>query len=201
MSLESAGEFQRELGRKAFHMLSLAYLAAYHWIGYPNIVRPLAAWLVFVTVVETGRFIVPALGAWLAAFFRGLIRDTELKAFSGIFHTTAGCLIVIVWAGTRPALVAASVLNLALGDAAAALIGKRFGRFKIAGGKKSMEGSLACLVVCWGCGIWVGLSPAAALVGALSATAVELLPTTPWFNDNLWMPVGSCAALLAFGAA
>ncbi|MEK7858717.1 MAG: hypothetical protein AAB320_06200 [Elusimicrobiota bacterium] len=201
MSLAGYAEFQRELGRKAFHMLSLVYLAAYHWLGYPRIVPLLAAWLVVVTVVELGRFLIPSLGAWLAVFFSGLIRETELRAFSGIFHTTAGCLIVMAWAGGRPALVVASVLNLALGDAAAALVGKRFGRIKIAGGKKSVEGSLACLAVCWGCGVWAGLPPAAALAGALSATAVELLPTTPWFNDNLWMPVASCAALLAFGGA
>ena len=71
---------------------------------------------------------------------------SELNAFSGIFHTTAGCLAVMFWAGSKPAVVWASLLYLALGDAAAALVGKAAGRHKIAGGKKSVEGSAACFL-------------------------------------------------------
>ena len=44
--------------------------------------------------------------------------------FSGIFHTTAGCLATILIAGRRPRVVTAALLCLALGDAAAAWSGR-----------------------------------------------------------------------------
>jgi dolichol kinase len=191
---------RRELGRKAFHMLSLAYLAAFHLIGYPQVLVPLGAWLAFVTAVEAGRFLSPGLNRFLTGFFQGMIRETEQRSFSGIFHTTAGCLAVMLLAGRRPSVVTAALLCLAFGDAAAALAGKAWGRHRLSGSAKSFEGSAACLLVCLACGLAAGLDPLSAAAAALAATAVELLPTTRCFNDNLWMPVAAAlAARLAHG--
>ena len=193
-------ELWRELGRKAFHMLSLVYLAAYHLLGYPAVLRPMVVWLGFVAAVETGRFLSPRLYQALTDLFRGLIRESERRSFSGIFHTTAGALSVMLLAGPHPRVVTAALLCLALGDAAAALFGKAFGRHRILGGAKSLEGSLACLAVCVSVSLAAGLAPLPAAGGALAATAVELAPTTRFFNDNLWMPVAAAAAMLALGA-
>jgi len=52
--------FARECGRKAFHMLSLAYLAAYHLIGYPGVLAWMAAWTALVTALEFGRLRAPS---------------------------------------------------------------------------------------------------------------------------------------------
>lgn len=185
---------RRELGRKAFHLLSLAYLAAFHLIGYPRVLAPLAVWLVFVAAVETGRFLFPGLNRVLTGFFHGMIRETERRAFSGIFHTTAGCLSAILLAGGRAEVVTAALLCLALGDAAAALAGKAWGRHRLPGSVKSFEGSAACLLVCLACGLAAGLGVLPAAAAALAATAVELLPTTRFFNDNLWMPAAAALA-------
>jgi len=193
-------DFRREIGRKAFHMLSLVYLAAFHFIGYPRVIVPLAAWLAFVAAVETERFSSERLNRALTGFFRGMIRETEQRSYSGIFHTTAGCLTTILIAGRRPRVVTAALLCLALGDAAAALVGKAWGRHRFPGSDKSVEGSLACLLVCLGVGLAAGLGPWPAAGAALAATLVELLPTTRFFNDNLWMPVAAAAAALASGA-
>jgi dolichol kinase len=190
---------RRELGRKAFHMLSLAYLAAYHLIGWPRVLIALAAWLAVVTCVETGRFLSERLNRILTGFFHGMIRDSEHRAYSGIFHTTAGCLATMLIAGPRPEVVTAAVLCLALGDAAAALAGKAWGRHRLPGSSKSVEGSLACLAVCLSAGAACGLGAAAAAGAALAATIVESLPTTRFFNDNLWMPVAAAAAALLLG--
>jgi len=194
-------DLRRELGRKAFHMLSLAYLAAFHLIGYPRVLVPLALWLAFVAAVEAGRFLSPGLNRLLTGFFHGMIRETEQRAFSGIFHTTAGCLAVILLAGDRAEVVTAAVLCLALGDAAAALAGKAWGRHRLLGSSKTLEGSLACLLVCLVCGLAAGLGTLPAAAAALAATAVELLPTTKFFNDNLWMPVAAALAATLAGAA
>ena len=193
-------DVRRELGRKAFHMLSLVYLAAFHLIGYPRVLIPLAAWLAFVAAVETGRFASERLNRALTGFFRGMIRETEQRAFSGIVHTTAGCLATILIAGRRPRVVTAALLCLALGDAAAALAGKAWGRHRFLGSAKSVEGSLACLLVCLGVGWTAGLGPLPAAGAALAATLVEMLPTTSFFNDNLWLPVAAAAAAVTLGA-
>ncbi|MCX5796632.1 MAG: hypothetical protein NTY77_14155 [Elusimicrobia bacterium] len=193
-------DLRRELGRKAFHMLSLVYLAAYHLIGCPRVLVLLAAWLGLVTCVETGRFLSERLNRVLTGFFQGMIRDTEHRSYSGIFHTTAGCLATFLIAGGRPRVVTAALLCLALGDAAAALAGKAWGRHRLPGSAKTVEGSLACLLVCLGVGWAAGLGAAAATGAALAATIVELLPTTRFFNDNLWMPVAAAAAAMLLGA-
>lgn len=188
-------ELLREAGRKTFHMLSLAYLAAYFLIGYPRILAWLGVWTVVVVVVESGRLYWRGANDFLFGLFKGLSRPEERKRYSGIFHTTVGALIVIVLFGSQPRLVAAGIWCVALGDAAAALVGKAIGRIRLAGSKKSVEGSLACFLVCAAACRALGFGLPAAAAGALAATIVELLPTTWWFNDNLWMPVAAAAAV------
>ena len=193
-------ELTREFGRKAFHMLSLVYWAAFFFLGWPRIVYWMSGWLVIVLIIETARLRVPAVERALVGFFEGLIRETERKHYSGIVHTTTGSLAAMLIAQGDPVIVGAAIGSLAFGDSAAALVGKAFGRTKIFGGKKSLEGSLACFAACFATSIWVGVRPGAALAAALAATAVELLPTTGFFNDNLWMPVAAAIVLRVLGA-
>ena len=189
-----------EFGRKAFHMLGLVYWAAFVFFGWPRIGYWLAGWLLVVTAIETARLRVPAMERFLFGLFDGMIRDTERTHFSGIIHTTAGSLAAMLIAGGNGAIVGAAIGQLTFGDSAAALAGKAFGRTKIRGGKKSVEGSLACLATCYAVAVACGVRPGPALASALAATAVELLPTTGFFNDNLWMPVASAVVLRVLGA-
>ena len=193
-------DLRKEFGRKAFHMLSLVYWGAFAFFGYPRILSWLSGWLVVVLIVETARLRVPAVERRLVGLFDGMIRDSERKHYSGIFHTTAGSLGAMLVAGGDPVIVGAAIGCLAFGDAAAALAGKAFGKTNILGGKKSLEGSLACLAACFGTAIAVGVRPGAALAAALAATAIELLPTTGFFNDNLWMPIAAAVVLRLLGA-
>ncbi|MBI4061012.1 MAG: hypothetical protein HY403_06245, partial [Elusimicrobia bacterium] len=157
------GDLKREFARKAFHMLSLAYLAAFHWMGWPRAGWGMAACLLAALAVETLRLRVPAIEGALAGFFGGLVRETERRHFSGIFHTTAGCLAAMLIARGEPAVVNAAILQLALGDAASALVGKGFGRTRLLGGAKSLEGSLAGLAVGFAAALACGVRPGAAL--------------------------------------
>jgi dolichol kinase len=191
-------DLKREFGRKMFHMLSLVYWAAFAWLGWPRILYWMCPWLIVVLAVETARLYVPVVERTLVGLFEGMIRDTERRHYSGIVHTTSGSLAAMVIAQGDPVIVGAAIGQLAFGDAAAALIGKAFGRVKIRGGKKSLEGSLACFSVCFAVAVGVGVGPGAALASAAAACAVELLPTTGFFNDNLWMPVASALVLRIF---
>ena len=78
-----------------------------------------------------------------------------------------------------------------LGDMSAALVGKMWGRTKLLG-KKSLEGSAACFVVCVLIAL-VKLNPVIAIIGALVATIVELIPFP--IDDNLTVPLVSGAVM------
>ena len=86
----------------------------------------------------------------------------------------------------------------------ATVIGEKFGRRIVF--NKSLEGSLACLVLCLVIGIVMSRISSAmvlpvAIVGAVSATVVELLPIP--IDDNLTIPLFSAGmmtlAMLYFG--
>ena len=193
-------DLKREFGRKTFHMLSLCYLGAFYVLGWPRAAIALAVWLPIVFVIEVLRLRVPAIERALFGFFEGMIRDTERKHFSGILHTTAGSLAAMLIARGDPMIVGASIMQLALGDAASALVGKAFGRTKLFGGLKSLEGCLAGFAVGFAAALACGVRPGAAFAAALAGSLAELLPTTPWFNDNLWIPVASATVLRLVGA-
>ncbi|MDX6769005.1 MAG: hypothetical protein SF051_05695 [Elusimicrobiota bacterium] len=188
-------ELLREFARKAFHMLSLAYLAAFHLAGWPLAGRLMAVWLLVCLAVETARLKVPAVERVLTGLFAGLIRETEKKHFSGIVHTTAGCLIAMLVGGGDSVIVTAAILQLAFADAAAALAGKAWGHTRLFGGKKTLEGSLAGFAAGLACALAAGVPPGPAAACALAVSLVELLPTTGWFNDNLTMPAASALVL------
>jgi dolichol kinase len=194
------GELLREFGRKAFHQLSLVYLGAYYFFGWPRIGFLMAGWFVVVLAIETARLKLPAVERALVGFFDGLIRETERKHFSGIFHTTSGCLAAMLIAQGDSMIVAAAILQLALADSASALVGKAFGRTKLFGGQKSLEGSLGGLAVGFAAALACGVRPGAALAAALAGSLAELLPTTPWCNDNLMIPLASALVLRLVGA-
>jgi len=185
-------DLRAELIRKAFHLLCLGYAAVYWYFGWPRAGYLMLGWLGASFVIETARLRVPAVERFLVGFFEGMIRDTERAHYSGILHTAAGSLVAMCVAQGDSRIVYAAIGQLAFGDAAAALCGKAFGRTKILG-KKSLEGSLSALAVCYAAALLCGVGARAALASALVATIVELLPTTGFFNDNLWLP--ACSAL------
>ena len=188
-------ELLREFARKAFHMLSLVYLVFFRLVGWPAAGAWLAGWLLVCFIVETVRLKVPGVERALNGFFAGLMRDSERKHFSGIVHTTTGCLLAMLIGGGDVVIVTAAILQLAFADAAAALAGKAWGRTRILGGKKTLEGCLAGFAAGLACALAAGVPPGAAAVSALAVSFVELLPTTGWFNDNLTIPVAGATVL------
>lgn len=188
-------DLRREFGRKAFHMLSLVYLAAFLLVGWPLAGRLLAAWLLVCLVVETLRLRHPGMDLLLTGFFEGMIRETERRHFSGIVYTTAGCLLAMLIGGGDRVIVTAAILQLAFADAAAALAGKAWGRTRILGGKKTLEGCAAGFAAGLACALVAGVPPGPAAASALAVSLVELLPTTGWFNDNLSIPAAGAGVL------
>jgi dolichol kinase len=122
---------------------------------------------------------------------RYMLRHRERRAVSGATYMAIGYFVVAVLL-PRPVAVVAMLYN-GLGDAAAALVGKRWGRHRTAWGK-SWEGAAAGFGVNFACGLLVpGIPPRAAAAGALVATLLEILPFP--LDDNLRITIGGGAAL------
>lgn len=106
--------------------------------------------------------------------------------------------------GDQAFLAVAGLLTMALGDAAAAVVGKRYGtrRYTILGHARTMEGSMAMFLVA-GMVIAVVLNtmagyswhPAVAfgLVTGTAAAGIEAV--CPFGSDNLFVPLGTAAIL------
>ncbi len=91
----------------------------------------------------------------------------------------------------------AGILYGGLADAAAAVVGRAFGRTRIRGGR-TVEGSTAFYITALAIGIVVArLSTPTAALTALALALVELLPLP--VDDNLFLPL--LGALLTWLAA
>lgn len=132
--------------------------------------------------------------SFIMRLFGKILRENELEG-----GMTASTIVVASAAFTilvfREEIAVVVLLYLSLGDSAAALVGKHFGRIRLVG-KRTLEGSLAALNTCLIVSLfalWVSpgfgwyLTPATLLVGSLVATMSELLYLP--LDDNFRIPV------------
>jgi dolichol kinase len=186
---------RRELARKAIHVSSAA-LPLLVWLAPREaaiaVLAPLAAVAVAVDVTRLrwrpARY-------WMLRFVRPMLRHHERGRFTGAtYMVVAYALAVAVF--PKPVAVAAMLFN-GLGDAAAALVGRRWGRHRTRWGK-SWEGFAAGLAVNLAVALAVarldpGLAPLPALVGALAAAALEFLDLP--VDDNQRVTLGGALAI------
>lgn len=132
-----------ELFRKMLHLAAV--------FAIMPIVLPISSWIVSVALC-----LAFAAEAYLGVKFSGLKQDLDMRERSDgeqqrsmlLLFATYAIIIALGWGFFgQKWIVVLSVIAWGVGDAFAALIGKRFGRHKIQGrhveGKKSVEGSLA----------------------------------------------------------
>ena len=147
-------------------------------------------------------------------WFGAMARREERSKLTGATWVLAGSVICSLLALVSHGAAAAAFLGLTLfilGDAAAALIGKAFGRTRV--GRKTLEGALGCYVLCvLLCGLvfpqlpmflasWGGqLSLWQILFISAIITVLEFFPIQIGkitINDNLYVPaLATLAAML-----
>ena len=203
--------YRAELGRKALHLGALVIPAGIllldgvtvaGWSLSVVILAPLAA---LALVLDVARVRSPPIRAFLHRWFVWLMRPEEVPPLGGpiTFNgATMMCTSAALCAALFPVGVAAAALAmLMVGDGAAAIIGRRFGRHRWPGSPKSVEGSLAYAATAFGIGLAVvawpgsGLGLLACAVGAISGAIVEALPIP--LNDNLRVPLLTGLAMWA----
>ncbi|MDF1562778.1 MAG: SEC59/DGK1/VTE5 family protein [Deltaproteobacteria bacterium] len=192
----------RNYARNLFHISSgLIGIAIYELLGQRLVVAGLAAAIFFAFILlDLGRRISPVVNEKMVErLFGAISRPHEhLHVPSAVWYVGA-LLVGVVWL-PRPA-VELGVLVLALGDPAASLVGKHFGRRRLFG-EKTLEGSLAFVgaslvfgvlllsLVAPELGGWVILRMS---VGAALAGALAELYSGP-LDDNLTVPLAASAA-------
>jgi len=149
------------------------------------------ALLAFVLGVELLKALLPPFRVMFIRIFSPILRSQERKGgLTGATYYLIGSFLCILLFDKTLAIVCLCFLTL--GDLFAALIGKQWGRIKLFS-RKSLEGSLACFIVCTTVALLIGLHPVVAIVGALVATLIELVPTG--VDDNVTIPLISGLAM------
>lgn len=186
--------------RKIWHMAGVSFIAVlYAFIPERiSLILLLTAFLIFVPM-DIFRQRYEWFNQFMVAFFRPILRQSEVHRLAGTSYLLTGVLIV-AFLFPRP-IVQMTLLFLAFADPLASYVGIRYGKDKIFR-HKSLQGTLTALFVCAViCFIYLythnilvdhifGVSLAAGIIGALS----ELIPVGK-LDDNLTLPVLSASAL------
>lgn len=196
---------QKEQFRKLLHLILLGSLPV--WIHVYDL-----WWMAALSALLFAAVVYPLLAA--AEHLQGYSellterKGGELKKSLLIVFTMFAVVITVCWGLLDDKLLAvASVFAWGFGDAAAALIGKRFGRHKLRGrhieGTKSVEGTVAmfavsflsvCTVLMLRGGIGVFGCVVTAYVTASVSAVVELYSLGG--NDTITCPLAAMAVLV-----
>lgn len=176
-----APSFRRELARKAIHLSSAAVpITLAFGIDRRVALLALGALALTAIAVEAARALLPAAALRFEALFLPLLRAHESRRLTG-----ATWLLVAMFAAVLlfPRGVAITATwAAAVGDAAAALIGMRFGRVRSTRDGKSLEGSVACLLATLAGAML--LAHAGFAVSLLAAVAATIAERFPWPRDD-----------------
>lgn len=185
-----SGEIRTEVIRKSIHILIALTPTLAGIIGQVTTMTLLGLGIMAYAVAELLRLRgveVPVIGYITRQAMRSRDRNGIVL---GPLTLGIGALLALVMYPEPASAIA--IYALALGDGIASLVGKLFGTIRIPRtGGKSLEGSLACLLIVFVAATLVFPAmavPRLALI-ALVATILELLPTKDL--DNVIMPVGT----------
>ena len=171
-----------EVLRKLFHFVVLGIVAAVTYVWGRRVGIVTCSGLVVISLaVEVARRGHTGFSIFLDGAARGIIKEGERKRVIASAYAALSSLFVLIVFSVPSAIVGISLL--AVGDPAAYVSGKAFGRGK----GKTKEGVLGCIIVCFAmCYLIFGLSAWKALVLGVSAAIAEALPLV---DDNLSIPL------------
>lgn len=197
--------FYNEFRRKAIHLFALTIPIGYFLLPKTPSLLILSPFVVGAIMIDLVRLRKLPLHGFLNRLLGPVLRDHEEEDFAGASYILSASFLSILLFHKSVAMAAISFIIL--GDIAAALIGRRFGKTKIpwsltkvnpfGNDRKSLEGSLSCLLMCLVVAmvipqlpLWIGI------IGAVTATVAEGISLP--INDNFSVPLlsGLCMQLL-----
>jgi dolichol kinase len=181
--------------RKLIHLAGAAFPLLYLFASRAVVLAVALVALAAMLLVEWGRQRWPALERLFKDLVGPALREDEQRRPTAGLPSMLAILFTLI-AVPRPFAIPA-MLYAQVGDPAAEIVGRRWGRHRLPSGK-SWEGSLGCfaasLAVGLLCTLLLPLSPGVAALGAALATLAEALAP----GDNLVMaPLSGLAMTLA----
>lgn len=187
-----------ELVRKGIHLFALVIPIGHCLVSFPVAVLGVAIPAAVAITIDLSRFHRWKLWDLVSSFLNPIIRDHEVKGgFTGASYILTTSTIVIVL--FPKAIAVAAITFIIIGDIAAALVGRTWGRHRLIG-RKTIEGSSACLVSLILVSFLIpGLPTIVGITGAAIATITEALSGR--IDDNLTVPIISGAMMLLIMSA
>jgi dolichol kinase len=185
-----------ELTRKALH-LSTAIVPIAWGLGWASVTTVRNGTLLLAGVAmlaEAARAALPPVRAAIGRLVGALFRPHEWRGVLGATWLALAMGLAALLLPSRAAIVA--IWAAAVGDAAAALIGRTFARRE---GKSSI-GSLACLAATAAGAMWLASATPAAALAIGAAAAVAERPRLP-LDDNLRVAAAAGLAAWVLGVA
>ncbi|MEJ2214973.1 MAG: hypothetical protein P8099_00020 [Gemmatimonadota bacterium] len=183
-----------ELARKLIHVGASVIAVGIVWIAPPLTGRTMLACAVFLALaVEIARRLSTTVARRFLHSLGPLLRRHETHGLTGATMLALGFLFAAL--AFPPQFAGVGMLYAGVGDAAGALVGRRWGGLRFPWGK-SVQGSVAFFLAAVAAG-WIAPEVAffPALVAALATTLFESLPTV--IDDNLMLPIVGALATWA----
>ncbi len=182
-------ERKKELIRKSIHISSLILPLSYRYLFHnhrKNTFVILVPLTVIALVIEIIRLEHRTFKRIFYNIFGIMLRKHEIHDFTGATYLMISTILCIAIFPKDIAFL--SLCFLAIGDTLAATVGISFGKRKLFGTRKSLEGSLACFISTFIFALFF-IDPVIAFFGAIAATLSEFsrLPV----DDNIKIPIAS----------
>jgi len=177
-----------EYYRKIIHIFNLVIPFTYLFFFESRfqVLRILVSLTVFAIVIEYLRVHSVIIKKIFDNFLISMLRLHEMEGkYTGATWVFIGSTLTVAVFPKEIAVI--SLIYMSIGDTVAGLVGRKFGKIKFY--DKTIEGSLAGLIVCLLSGYLVQLSLPLVVVfsGAFAAMFIELLPIS--IDDNLSVPL------------
>lgn len=193
--------YNAEISRKVLHLTWITTPIVYWFLPPEIMLWLLVPCVVLAVVIELLRHYSPGFHGFFRQYVGFMVRSAEWDRVTGATYVIIGALLT-VWLFPKQIAIAVMLIQ-SISDAAASLVGLRYGRSRFLG--KSLPGSLAFFVTAVAI-LWVVLpeSKGVGFVSALVATLAEALPALRCgrfeLNDNLTVPLVTGAAIYALGS-
>ena len=177
--------------RKILHILTAIVPVAYIFLPRFPMVVSLCFIGILLLSIDFLRLEVKTVGSIFERYFGKLMWEKEKYTLTAATHYAVASFLAVYFFDKWIAI--AVLLFLALGDTAAHIIGVRWGKNRL-DTEKTIEGSIACLLLC----LFISLllpepSFLVLAVGSLVASLVEFFPFG--IDDNFTLPLISGAAM------